>query len=327
VTNPDTRHHTDTPPVAASWETYWHGTGAVGAYSSGGVSHPMILTFWDEFFRRVKRAYSTPRIVDIASGNGAVPERALAVFAEQPPAVTCLDVSAAAIHNIARRFPGIRTIVADARSTGLDAGGFDIVTSQFGVEYAGIEAIYEAARLVAPGGRLALLLHHQAGCIYRECAQSRAAILQLQESEFIPLAMQMLKAGFAACRGADRAPYEAAAARFAPAIQALDTIMAQYGQHVAGDTIARLYGDVDRIHQRMPHYQPTEVLDWLERLNGELAAYAERMASMCRAAIDEGTFEQIDAGLREHGCEILRAEPMAELHQDLPLAWVLVATR
>lgn len=317
----------DSSQVAQSWDTYWHGTGDVGAYSSGGVNHPAILAFWDEFFHTVKRDYTDPKIIDIASGNGAVVERALAVFGDEQPDFTCLDVSDAAIANIRDRFPGVDGIVTDARAIPLDSGSFDIATSQFGVEYAGLEAIDEVARLPGASGRLALLLHSQSGSIHRECVESLDAIVRLQESRFIPYAIDMFSAGFEAVRGADRAPYEASAKQLAPAIAVLETIMKQYGQHVAGDTIARLYNDVGQIHQRIQHYEPGEVLDWLNRMSGELDAFAGRMSSMSNCAIDSETFEQIVAGLRNRDYTIARAEPLVIPDHDLPLAWALIATK
>lgn len=317
---------TDSSPVAQSWDTYWQGTGEVGAYSSGGVNHPVILAFWDEFFQTVKQDYVAPVLIDVASGNGAVIACALAAFGDQPVDITCLDVSDAAITNIRNRFPRVRGIVADARTIPLDSGGFDIVTSQFGVEYAGLEAVDEAARLVAAGGQLVLLLHTQAGSIHQECAANLDAILRLQESRFIPYSMQMLDAGFKACRGADRAPYEDAATQLAPALQALESIVMQYGEQVAGDTIARLYSDVDRIHRNIQSHEPVEVLDWLKRMDGEIDAYAGRMSSMCESAINHETFDQICAGFRGRGYTTTRAEPLVAPDQDLPLAWVLIAT-
>ncbi|HJP38142.1 MAG: DUF4826 family protein [Gammaproteobacteria bacterium] len=323
----------DPPPVAASWDAYWQGSGDAGAYSSGGVNHPAILSFWDECFAAMQQAYSGdpaqktpgPKILDIASGNGAVIERALAIFANDRPAITCLDASDAAVTNIRNRFPGIDGLVADAGSIPLDSGGFDAVTSQFGVEYAGLKAIGEAARLVAPGGRLTLLLHNQASSIHRECAASLDAIKRLQASGFIPHAIEMLTAGFAACRGADRAPYDEAATRLVPAVQTLDAIMTEHGEQVAGDTIARLYSDVDRIHSRMQHYQPEEVLGWLNRMDSELEAYAQRMSSMCRSAISSETFDQVCADLCRQGFTLQRAESLAGSEDGLPLAWVLIA--
>jgi len=317
----------DSSQLEQSWDTYWHGTGDAGAYSSGGVNHPAILAFWDGFFQIVKRDYAAPAIIDIASGNGAVVERALAAFGDEPADITCLDVSDAAITNIQNRFPRVRGIVADARSIPLDSGGFDIVVSQFGVEYAGPEAIDEAARLIAPGGQLALLLHNEQSSIHQECTASLDAILRLQESNFIPYSIDMLNAGFEACRGADRAAYENAATQLAPAVQALEAIMAQYGEHVAGDTIVRLHSDVDRIHRNIQRYEPLEVLDWLNRMDEELDAYAGRMSSMRDCAIDGEAFERICAGLRHRDYTIKRAEPLLAPENGLPLAWVLAATR
>ena len=317
----------DTSQVAGSWETYWHGTGDVGAYSSGGVNHPAILAFWDDFFAGVKLKYDTPKIIDIASGNGAVIARALATFGDELPDFTCLDVSEAAITNIRDRFPQVHGIVTDACDIPLESGSFNIATSQFGVEYAGLTAINEVARLLASDGQLALLLHTQAGSIHRECMESLDATVRLQESRFIPYAIEMFDAGFKAVRGADRASYEAAGKQLAPAIGALEAIMKQYGQHVAGDTIARLYNDIAQIHQEIQHYEPADVLDWLGRMDGELDAYAGRMSSMSDSAIDNDTFEQICDGLRNRDYTIERAEPLIAPDQDLPLAWILIATK
>jgi SAM-dependent methyltransferase len=321
------KHESDSSQVASSWDTYWHGTGDVAAYSSGGVNHPAILAFWDKFFQGVKQDYSRPRIIDIASGNGAVIKRALAAFDDQASDFTCLDVSDAAITNIRNQFPQVEGLVADACDIPLDSGSFDISTSQFGVEYAGLGAINEAARLLATGGRLAFLLHNQAGSIHRECVESLDAIVRLQESRFIPYAAAMFDAGFKAVRGADREPYEAAAKQLAPATRTLETIMKQYGQHVAGDTISSLYNDVAQIHERIQHYEPGEVLDWLNKMDSELDAYARRMSSMSQSAIDNETFEKILKGLRSQAYRIDRAEPLLIPGHDLPLAWVLIATR
>lgn len=317
----------DASPILKGWNTYWQGTGDIGAYTSGGVNHPAILTFWNEFFRAAQENYDAPKLIDIATGNGAVVERALEVLGSENSHVTCIDVAAAAIDNVHDRFPGVRGIVADARSIPLDDGAYDIATSQFGVEYAGFEAIGEAARLVADGGQLALLLHIDGGSVHKECEDSLAAITSLQESKFIPLSREVFRTGFDAVRGADRAPYEAAGKQLAPAVRAAESIIGQYGEHVAGDTVARLYYDVGRIHSKIQNYEPTEVLDWLSRMDGELEAYAERMSSMCEAAIDRESFDHICENLSGRGFKLERADPLVPTDEDRALAWVLIATR
>lgn len=310
--------------TAHGWDTYWRGTGDTGAWTAGGASHPAIRTFWSNFFQPLQKTCDAPSLIDIASGNGAVVECALGIFADRPLDITCVDISPAAIANIRQRFPTVNGLVCNARSIPLDSQQFNIITSQFGVEYAGIDAIAEAARMLAPGGNMALLIHHHAGSIHRECAASLAAILRLQESRFIPLATDMFRSGFAAVRDVDRAPYEAAAARLAPAVATLEQIMAQHGRQVAGETIARLYSDVARIHDDLPRYDPDEVLAWLARMETELDDYAVRMSSMMDCAVDQSAFERIRSLLNEYTI-VEQAGPLLATGQDLPLAWAIEA--
>ena len=114
----------------------------------------------------------------------------------------------------------------------------------------------------------------------------------------------MFRTGFAAVRGADRAPYDAAATQLAPAVAILEGIMRKHGEHVADDTIVRLYNDVGRIHSEIVQYDGDEILHWLSQMSGELETYAGRMSSMCQSAIDRASFEKICDGLSARQCKI-----------------------
>ena len=318
---PNTSHASD------SWDTYWQGTGDIAAFTSGGVSHPAIRAFWSEFFNSVKQNYINPQILDIASGNGAVVESVLEAFEKTPNNLTCLDVSEAAIKNIHSRFPKVTGIVSDARSIPRETGSFDVVTSQYGVEYAGHDAILEAARLVSDSGILTLLMHCDSGSIHLECQQSLKAIERTQAACFIQLAIEMFDAGFKSVRGADRQLYDQAAKKLTPAITELESIMRQYGTHVAGDTISRLYNDVSQIHQRIQHYEPKDVLTWLNKMSEELNAYSKRMSSMILSAINSSKFEKIQYDLEERGFSIQTADKLFVPDNQLPMAWVLIANK
>lgn len=310
-----------------SWDKYWHGTGTAGAYSAGGASHPGIQVFWTDFFQPLAGRFTSPRMVDIATGNGAVVEAALHFLKNEKLAITCVDISESAIRNVEARFPGVSGVVSDATTISLEDRSFDIVTSQFGIEYAGADAVSEAARLIAPGGALGLLMHIEDGSIHKECADSLTAITAIRESNFVALATDLFRNGFAAVRGADRAPYDAAGSNFAPAVAATEKIMDEYGDDVAGGTIASLYDDVARIHSRMPKYDPDEVLGWLATMDSELVAYGERMASMISATGDKASCQQVCAQLMASGLEIHTADKLLVGDEPLPLAWVLLATR
>ena len=104
----------DVNESAHSWNTYWKGTGAVDAFSAGGVAHPDIAAFWNGFFTSVASRNESIQLLDVATGNGALVEMALSILDGGSTAITCVDISEAAIQNIKQRFPGVVGIVADA---------------------------------------------------------------------------------------------------------------------------------------------------------------------------------------------------------------------
>ena len=317
----------NTSVTSKSWDKYWQGTSDKGAFTSGGVSHPAIRAFWTEFFNSAKQNYNHPKILDIASGNGAVIESALEAFDKIPNELYSLDVSEAAINNIHNRFPKVKGIVSNANAIPRESASFDIVTSQYGIEYAGHDAILEAARLLADDGSLVLLMHCDASSIHLECQQSLNAIERTQKSGFVQLAIEMFDAGFKSVRGADRKPYEQSSKKLAPAILELESIMREYGPHVAGDTISRLYNDVGDIHQRIQHYEPADVLAWLNKMDEELTEYAKRMASMDLSAIDTSKFELIKEDLAQREFTIQTADKLYIPGDELPMAWLLIAKK
>ena len=317
----------ETRPVIDSWDTYWAGAQSSAAFSGGGTTDPLVLSFWDEIFRGIQERREAPRIIDIASGNGAVIESAARVYGENLPDFTCLDISDSAIRMLEKRFPGVRGVVADAANAPFDAGSFDVVVSQYGVEYAGTGAINAIAELVAEGGELVLLVHHRNGLIHEQCEASLLAIQDMKKAEFIPRCIAMFEAAYAVLQGGDQAAYQAAGRNFAPAIKAMEDIMARYGRDVAADTIMRVYRDVRTIHQRMQHYDGASVVGWLEKMDEAIDAYEGRMASMLDVAIDPSEFGRVIDDLRERGFEMQRADTLAHAEDAPPLGWAIIATR
>ena len=317
----------DSPEAAEAWNKYWSGVNEAEAYSVGGVSHPAIQAFWKQFFFESAQGFDHPEMFDIGSGDGALLDIALRAFGVEGVDITSIDVSEAAIEGIRQRFPGVSSMIANAASVPIDSGKFDIISSQFGIEYAGAEAFDEAARLLAIGGKIALVMHKENSCIHYECAQALDAINRLQESKFIPLAGEMFSKGFEAVRGKDRKPYDEAASRLSPAVESLEEILKQYGEHVAGDTIIGLYSGVADIHSNIQKYDPDEVLAWLKRLDGEMETFEARMSLMMECAMDKEAFELACASFEQAGCKIDQAGPLLAPDEDLPSAWVIVASR
>jgi len=317
----------DSSSTAVSWGAYWQGALDSDNYRGGGVGHPAVAAFWDEQLRVLEASIGTARVLDIGSGDGAVMQRMASVCQSALPRVVCLDISEPAIRRLTASFPGVGGIVADAKSVPFVTGAFDLVTSQFGVEYAGVEAVDAAVRLVTSGGRLALLLHIEGGAMHTESLAGLDALRRIRDCELIERSIAMFEAGFAAVRGADPNPYRRAANALMPCFRELEAIMRERGKHVAGDTVLRLYNDIDGIHASMAQYDPQEVLDWLTTMGRELVAFSGRLESMCEAAVDEDRFGRVCESLIERDFILERAEPLTARKPQLPLAWALVASK
>jgi SAM-dependent methyltransferase len=147
------------PSSTDPWTLYWqadHLQSCVPAH--GGRRPEAVDRLWQDFARALPAA---ARVLDLATGNGAVPM----TLRTAVPTLDVTGVDRAAIdpqRHLSRPGPlqDVRFVggVDLRRPTRL--GGFDAVTSQYGVEYLGIDA---AARAVAghlnPGGRFLLLVH------------------------------------------------------------------------------------------------------------------------------------------------------------------------
>jgi len=318
--------HPNESTTIQSWDNYWQNPENQSAHSGGGHPHPTVQSFWSECFSAMQAEFRNPRLADIASGGGAVAAAARAAFGAPGVQLTCIDVSAAAIAALEQRFPEVSGVVADARKIPLPDAGFDIVCSQFGIEYAGPDAVGEALRLVAPGGRLALLIHHRDGGIFRQCNASLDAVRQLDRAGFIDKTAAMFTAGFRMLQNNNREAYEAAVGDLMPAIRSMEAMMRQHGRQVADGAVLKLYTDVRTMTARLPNYDEKEVAAWLEGMRGELEAYEGRMASMCEAALDADAFATLCADVEAAGFELERREALVTRDSGTPLAWALIAS-
>jgi SAM-dependent methyltransferase len=271
-------------------------------------------------------------VLDLACGNGAVTGFALNAAAESEtrlPSVVGIDTSIAALKDLETRFPPVLAVVADANRTPFEDQSFDVVASQFGIEYAGIEAIEAAARLVARGGTLAAILHLKKGAIYRECATNLQAILAVESSGILPAARDAFRVGIGS--GTVRianTDLQRAQARLVKAGKEVERVLRRHGHDVAGGVVQRLHADVARMYRRMGAYDPTEVANWIEGMAREVKAYAGRMSSMLAVAIDEPSLDKIVNRITLGGLSVRIREKlhMGVIRQE-PAAWVLVCDR
>lgn len=159
----------DTPPrSAAHWSEYW----ASGALTSLPQDFAFnydgeVRDFWHDQFETLP---ASGRMLDICTGNGpiALLAAAWAAQSERSLAITAIDAAVIRPDEIARRRPDMAGLIDSVEFRGQTAveslpfgdATFDLATSQYGLEYCRLEAAAsELARVLRPGGRLAVLAH------------------------------------------------------------------------------------------------------------------------------------------------------------------------
>ena len=315
------------------WDAYWQNAASASAHKQGGPQDEVLERYWLGFFAEIlPRLEIDSRMLDIACGNGAVPGFACGVLRDLgrvgDAAVYGLDGSPAALGEMRRRHPGIQGLAAHGASLPFRDNSLDLVSSQFGLEYAGADAVMEAARVVKPGGMFCAILHLHGGAIFQECEVNLKAINGVRASRLLPCFEALFHAALALQQGrADRDSFLAADKSFAAAVAAVEDVFRHWGKTVADGMLLRLYTDVAHMYRRLKYYDQAEVFAWIGNMGRELDAYAGRMASMLEAALDESGLERLTGQLTGEHFLIHRRETLNMGPQARPAAWVVVAEK
>lgn len=313
------------------WDQYWRRAGAVPVFGQFTKDSRTLPAFWTEFLSKALADRSRTNMLDMACGSGAVTSVALTVaqrLGRGDLAQFCLDYSAAAVLELRARLPHIKPTAANASAAPYADAAFHVVASQFGLEYAGAAAFAEAARLVAANGVFCAVCHLDAGVIHKECLDNLDTLETIVDCRLMPLA----KAAFSALFAMDRGVGTASAARTAHealsgSIATLSKLIEDKGVKAADGTPARIYRDLTYMYNRRRNFDPTEVLDWVDKTAREITAYAGRMKSMAGAALDGAAMSGIRQSLISHG---MAADEPTMLHMGsdrAPAAWILKAAR
>lgn len=315
-----------------AWDEYWRLTREAAAHRGGGPQDEVLERFWAAFFLEALRRRPGARLIDLACGNGVVARLAMETMGGTDGSdrlVVGVDCSHAALIDLRQRSPLIRVIAADARRIPFADASFDVVTSQFGLEYAGAGAFAEAARLLVRGGALAAVIHRKDGALYRECAVNLDAATDFTASGVLPTFRTLTLASHALRTGkGSRVAFRRAEGELQLAVGKVEGVLRTVGESVAGGTIRAILADISHMYRRMGNFDPREAAGWADAMSREMLAYTERMAAMLSAAVDAPGMEAIESRVRDEG---LAVHPREEMWMGVrcaePAAWVLRGER
>lgn len=146
-----------------SWSRYW-ASGALHscATSFAGNYDDDIGVFWREVFADLR---ASQRVLDVATGNGPLP-KLIAELCTDLPEVDAVDLAEvhpewhAGLPDSRRARIRFHAGIA-AESLPFADASFDLITSQYGIEYSDLaRSLAEVRRVAHPQARLAFVLHH-----------------------------------------------------------------------------------------------------------------------------------------------------------------------
>ncbi|TQV85467.1 class I SAM-dependent methyltransferase [Aliikangiella coralliicola] len=296
------------------WDSYWLDTIENGAYQSGSELQKTLATTWNRFFTEQFSVKPEQfNLLDIACGNGVVTANAIEIATNLDTNVNfyCADFSEGAISAIKSQWPTVNASVADARELAFNDKQFDIIVSQFGIEYAGIQGIKEAVRVLSDCGILMFVMHLKGSGIYQECKNNLNIINEFKATEVVPLARNAFAAGYAIVNqtGSQR-DFQNADILLAPAVEATKKLLAPASNTTVGKTLVKIFQDIGQMYGKMEQYSSADVLSWFDRVSDELDAYAERQNAMLSAAITDLDIANITEFLNSSSVIIDLFEPL-----------------
>lgn len=327
--------------TSEQWSQYWRGDSVTTFARQFNANYDgEFAAFWDRQFEDLTGG---ARVVDLATGNGAIALLAAKFAARRERVFRILGLDyaridpAEALASHADLVPLLRSIEfrggARIEATELANDSVDLLTSQYGFEYADhCKATKEARRILKKGASIALIMHHE-------------------NSEIVKLAMDGLKQARYCIRE------ERLDARVIALIRAMGsaTTLAERRRlrmsERAEKLRKKLNAAVARINARVERYRDPEgfigviipnllnvfllhkdatleaKLSYVRRVRDDIVSFENRMMDLQLAALSQDRFQAIVDELRNGGFRIRDED---QIHygpkRDL-MGWALVAEK
>lgn len=289
------------------WSDYWR-SGRTEVMTVQTLAGPVAFDtgpIWTEWFGAFETGAA---LLDLATGGGQVAAHASAAAAAGGRTFAITGVDYAEVEVASARLP------ADCRLMGgvaleklpFPAATFDGASSQFGIEYADSRtALQELGRVLKPGGRTLMLIHHADSVITRQTADQIAAYdAVLGKSGAIRHARRAFTAHLKgqAAAGAEDALRDAVA-----------RAAGQLAPTAAFEPVRYMVDYLDDLSRRIAAYEPASALARLDVFEAGNAAWRHRQQSQTLAALDG---PGLDVFILRAGRAGLALDQRAELMDD-----------
>ncbi len=319
---------------AAHWDNYWQGRASKQSGNAlvevGIENNHALKMFWIETFSEIN---ASDKIIDLACGAGSVLEHAHSLGLSD---LTGVDVSQEALNVMREKIPPAIGICAQVDDIPQADNSFDLIVSQYGVEYAGdrsklLQSFREMRRILRSKGRITIIAHAKNGVIYDGCETSLNNSKRIEDSGF----MKVTKDVISTLHGNETQRKSRDLQKQMTRLnQAAEPIMNWLStSDTQKDEFARFaYHILQSSHKLITNhnaYSRADSLNWISSIQSELDAYEGRMVSMTTAALTQAEISDLIKKLNKDGDELTFA-PTEEFKfgtSQKRAAWVIRAKK
>ena len=292
-----------------AWSLYWAQDRLQSCVASGDDKDQQRLdAVWQEFALSFE---ADARILDLATGNGAVPAALLDARTDlQVDAVDRAQIDPLRYLSEPRLLDKVTFHAeTDILNMPFAVTAFDAITSQFGIEYAGFnEAAVAVIPYLKPGGRFQFIVHHADSDIIQSSSLKITEIEQLIQPDGLLDTLNAMLRGqvdFAELESQGKAYMEQDNVRTAQISGQVFTGINQLSKSLAGDT--------------------EQAMQLAATLNLRLRSEYHRLCQMKNAARTEQDMQEFEQALASSSAQSLTITPVYidDVKQDYLLAWLV----
>jgi len=305
-----------------AWRDYWQSGREASCLPEDRTSESEFLARWRRFFAGCPDG---SRILDIATGNGIVLRQALAAAAEANRRFELTGIDLARIdpqrHLADAGLDSIRFRGGvDAERLPFDDGEFDVVVSQYGLEYADPgRALAEAGRVLAGGGRLAWLAHSPDSVVVRQNRAQHGEVDLLLDPDGPLAAMDRLVKAVFRNRRPDRPMTK---------LDATMRVAERYcREHPPANIVREVCSGLADLANRWQHYRPQDLEQTVRHSRKQLLAHRQRLKDMEAAALSPKRLSSVREILGGPDWQTVTIDPLIVGENQNEIGQLIRATR
>lgn len=223
------------------------------------------------------------------------------------------DISQSALDKLKTDLPYVSIYCSPLDKIDIPDAKVDMLCSQFGFEYAGIDAMHHIARLLKTGGKLQLISHFKNGYIDQNTQRKLTGINKIIDTQFLGKAFAVAKA----FKRDVKEEVILAVDNFShiePSVFEICTNIPS-GQHV------HIYESVKELLSSFNTFSFESIENWFANTQQQLDENHSRLISMHNACLDDNDIQQLAEICKLNKVTAFTAKPFYLDSDNPPLAW------